>query len=86
MCDAERMDLNLLAAGLPPAQVEEIADFIGYLRAKLSRALPPVLRDAPAEDEPIGAEEAAALAEARAELASGLPSIPADQLRAELGR
>jgi hypothetical protein len=32
------IDLNALAAGLDPAQVHEVADFIGYLRAKRERA------------------------------------------------
>jgi hypothetical protein len=42
-------------------------------------------RDAPEDDEPLSAEEEAALAESHAELAAGAPTIPLEQVMRELG-
>lgn len=81
MGEAEQLDLNALAAGLPRAKVEEVVDFIGYLRAKWDRELPPMLRDAPLDDEPLTPEEVAALDAAKAEAGT----ISLGQIKAELG-
>ena len=76
------IDLNALAAGLDPAQVSEVADFIGYLRAKRERqALPPLLADAPLDDEPTTPENLAAIEAALSE--PGRASL--EQVKAELG-
>ncbi len=75
------IDLNALAAGLDPAKVTEVADFIEWLRAKQDRDLPAVLRDAPWTDEPLTDEVRAAIAEAEAEPGS----ISLEQVKAELG-
>lgn len=84
MGEAERVTLEGLvdlARGLPEMDIAEVADFIGYLKTKRARELPPILRDAPPEDEELSPEEEAAIAEAKAE--SG--SIPWEQVKAELG-
>lgn len=39
MGDAERIDLNAIASDLDPAKLAEVADFIGYLKAKQDREL-----------------------------------------------
>lgn len=67
MGEAERIDLNALAAGLPPYRLAEAADFIEWLKAKEDRELPPILRDAPIDDEPITPEVLAAIDAAKAE-------------------
>lgn len=68
MGEAERIDLNEVACGLDPAELAEVSDFIGYLRAKRSRkTLPPLLADAPLDDEPTTDENLEAIDEAMAD-------------------
>lgn len=85
MGDAERVDLNALAMGLPSYRVAEAADFIEWLKARETRELPAILRDAPPEDEELSPEEEAAIAESKAEIASGTRTISMEQMKAELG-
>lgn len=85
MGEAERIDLNEIARYLEPAKLVEAADFIEWLQAKQDRELPPVLRDAPVDDEPLTPEEEAAIAEARAEMAAGAMPISWEQIKAEFG-
>jgi len=61
---SEQIDLNEMASGLDPALLAEVADFIGYLMAKQVRALPPLLRQAPQDDEPFTLEDRQAVEEA----------------------
>jgi hypothetical protein len=42
-------------------------------------------RDAPEDDEPLTAEDEAALAESRAELAAGVPTIPFEEIKRKHG-
>lgn len=42
-------------------------------------------RDAPEDDEPLTAEDATALAESRAELAAGVPTIPFEEIKRKYG-
>jgi hypothetical protein len=41
--------------------------------------------DAPADDEPLSAKDEAALAESRAELAAGVPTIPFEEIKRKYG-
>lgn len=77
----QKLDLNQVARGLGPSDLAEVADFIGYLRAKRERELPAVLAEAPWTDEPLTPVEEAAIAEAEAEPGS----IPWEQIKAEAG-
>lgn len=81
MGESERMDLNEIARGLGASDLSEVVDFIGYLRAKRERELPPVLRDAPFTDEPLTDEERKAIVEAEAEPGS----IPWEHVKSEAG-
>ena len=81
MGKVERIDLNEIARGLGASDLAEVSDFIGYLRAKRERELPPVLRNAPFTDEPLTDGEREAIAEAEAEQGS----IPWEQVKAEAG-
>jgi hypothetical protein len=42
-------------------------------------------RDAPVDDEPLSAKDEAALAESRAELAAGVPTIPFEEIKRKYG-
>ena len=42
-------------------------------------------RDAPEDDEPLTAEDEAALAESRAEIAAGVPTIPFEEIKRKYG-
>lgn len=87
MGEAERVTpegLANLARRLAPADLAEVADFIGYLVVKRDRELPPVLRDAPWTDEPLTEEEREAIDESEADIKAGR-TIPLEQIEAELG-
>ncbi len=80
MTTRERIDQALDV--LPESELEPVLEFIAL------RGEDPVLRllkDAPEEDEEISAEEEAAAAESRAELTAGVPTIPLEQVKRELG-
>jgi hypothetical protein len=42
-------------------------------------------RDAPVDDEPLSAKDETALAESRAELAAGVPTIPFEEIKRKYG-
>lgn len=84
MGEAERLDLNALAEGLPASEVAEVADFIAWRKARRSERIRIALdwhAALPQEDEEITPEEEAAVNAAKAEPGS----IPWDQVKAELG-
>jgi hypothetical protein len=63
---------------LPESEIEPVVEFIA------SRGEDPVLRlleNAPEEDEEISVEEEAAVAESRAELNAGAPTMSVDEFR-----
>jgi hypothetical protein len=67
---------------LPESELEPIVEILA------SRGGDPVLRlleDAPEEDEEISPEEEVAVKKARDEIASGVPTIPLEQVMRELG-
>ncbi|HEY9900186.1 MAG TPA: hypothetical protein V6D00_13515 [Pantanalinema sp.] len=85
MGEAERLDLNAAARGLDAHDLEAVIDFIGYLRIKREhQALPPVLAEAPLDDEPLTDEDLTAIAEAKADIAAGRMTT-AEEMRAEFG-
>lgn len=85
MGDAEHMDLNAAARGLDAGELSEVLDFIGYLRIKRERqTLPPVLAEAPLDDEPLTEEEIEEIEAAKADAAAGRLTT-SEQMRAEFG-
>lgn len=87
MGEADRIDLNALAAKLAPSEIQEVADFIAWKVAKHEAALRAALEwheSLPLEDEAISSEEDAAAAAARTELASGAKTIALEDLAREL--
>lgn len=82
MGEAECIDLNEVARGLDPMELAEVSDFIGFLRGKRARkALPPLLADAPLDDEPTTGENLEAIAEA---MADSTP-LSADEMKRQCG-
>lgn len=82
MGESERM--MQLFERLPEAARGELIDFAEFL-ARKSDPVAWALDNAPIDDEPLTDEERAALAEADAEIAAGVATVPLDQVRAELG-
>jgi hypothetical protein len=77
-----REKLHRLVDELPEEELD------AALKVIESRADDPLIRrleDAPLEDEEISAEEAAAVQEARDELAAGVPTISHDEIKREFG-
>ena len=81
-------DLHQLVDALPEREVYAARRFLEELRDAARGAMDdPVLRafmDAPEDDEPLTAEDAAAIAEAHAEIARG-EGRPWEAVRADLG-
>lgn len=84
MGEAEKItpqELMRLAQRLAPSKLVEVADFIEWLQAKQDRELPPLLRDAPFDDEPTTAENLEAIAEAIADTSP----ISAEEMKQRCG-
>ncbi len=84
MSDAARKELHEIIDILPEAEVAGVRRYLRYLR---SVSADPVLQsalDAAVDDEAESTEEAAAVAEARKELAEG-KALTTEDLRRELG-
>lgn len=80
MGEAERVNWSELTSGLEPTDLSAVLDFIGYLRTKRERqALPPLLAEAPLDDEPTTAANLAAIEAAFAEPGT----ISLEQMKAE---
>ncbi len=76
----EKQQLHELVDRLAPGQVHAVRSLLQVMLDPVARAI----ADAPVEDEPLTAEEAHALAEAREWLKHNAP-IPHEQVLAELG-
>lgn len=74
--------LHRLVDELSEAEAERALVLIRYEREDPMVA---TFRDAPEDDEPLTAEDEAALAESRAELAAGVPTIPFEEIKRKYG-
>jgi hypothetical protein len=69
-----RADPTRVGARLPHIETPRSDPFLDFLDA------------APLDDEPVSADEAAAVAEVAADRAAGVPTIPFDEIKRDYGR
>lgn len=79
-----RADPHQLVDALPDASIEGTARLLRLLHADGDR-LPPFLRDASVDDDPLSEDERVALAEGLADIAAGATTSQ-ERLERELGR
>lgn len=79
-----KQDLHHMVDDLPQSVVEVAARFLDQLRRDEEAGLPPVLRDAPWDNEPVDPDEEEGTREALADMKAGRV-ISNDELRRELG-
>ncbi len=66
-----RAELHRLIDELPAGELQAAERFLRFLRTEGAGALPPLLRDAPADDEPEDGAERQAVEEGYADIAAG---------------